>query len=421
MDTPRTANTSRCAQVLRSLIDPGRGPRLPWVMLRPRDFDGEDIFEGDFDFLIDEARFDEILARVFAICQEAGVSFILRQSSPFKRQIELLHDDQHRVTLEFWPHAELRTRGDVGRLSRGGVDYATYERLDARNREALLAALFLLHLHHKRKKLDVPLVRDRLAYFADRVADIPGLSGAMRGLLAGTVGLDAAHHTATAYLLEHNIPTVSPIAIAFKRLAWRIRRLAHWPSWRTIAVVGPDGSGKGTLIDAVQASPLGRRFRFKRFKRLFRKPLFYWGREPRNVREEKRLWLVLPVAWIAFSLAQLFGGWRRPLVLDRYFYDYFVRNVRLTATQPFRRIAAYGACSALAPPPRHLIVATCPPDVIHQRKQEMSREAIESLYAMYLDQVRRGRLPATLFCHTGVSMEESSRHALLFLGHPEPA
>ncbi|OZI63096.1 hypothetical protein [Bordetella genomosp. 11] len=418
MDSPPVFDSSACARALREFIELGQAGRIPCVMLRPRDTAGDGIFQGDFDFLIDEARFDEILRAVFSLCQAAGVSFVLRQSAPFKRQVELLDDSGRRVTIEMWPHAELRTRGERGRLSRAGVAYTAYERLDARGREELLAALFLLHLHHKGKDLRDALVRDRLAYFADRVGAVPGLRDAMNGLLAGTMEMDAAHQAATAFLRARGIPITSPTAIALKRLAWRARRVLHWPAGDTTAVIGPDGSGKTALMDGIESSPLGKRFRFRRFKRLFRKPLFYWGSEPRNVRDEKRLWLILPVAWAAFSLMQLFTGWRRPLILDRYFYDYFVRNVRLNSQGDFRRIAAYDLCTALAPRPRRLIVASCTPAIIHQRKQEMSQEAIAALYEMYLDQVRRSRVPSTLFCYTGARPELSGRQVLHFLGNP---
>jgi hypothetical protein len=161
--------------------------------------------------------------------------------------------------------------------------------------------------------------------------------------------------------------------------------------------------------------------RFQRFKRFFRRPLFYWAQhEPRNVRDEKLLWLILPVAWTYFSLSRLFTGWRQPLVLDRYFYDYFVRNVR-SETEPFCRTAAYGLCSALAPRPQRLIVASCPAAVIHGRKQEMTQSSIEAMYDMYLDQVKRGWLPLTLFCYTGASPEVSALHVNVFLGEPEAA
>jgi hypothetical protein len=204
-------------------------------------------------------------------------------------------------------------------------------------------------------------------------------------------------------------------------MAWRLHRALQWPSWRTTAIVGPDGSGKTSLIDDLRSGPQGKAFYFKRFKRMFRKPLFYWGQEPRNVRDEKRLWLVLPVAWTVFSLSRLCTGWRKPLILDRYFYDYFVRNVRRNSSGQFHRIAAYGLCSRLAPPPQRLIIASCPPEIIYRRKQEMTKPAIASMYDMYLDQVQRGRLPSTLFCYTGASPELSGLHVLFFLGDPESA
>ncbi|WP_427184337.1 hypothetical protein ACL598_25600 [Bordetella bronchialis] len=421
MTSSCTSDTSCCGEALHEFIQSAEAGRIPCIMLRPRGGDGDAIFQGDFDFLMDEGRFDQILQAVFSICQTAGVSFIVRQSSPFKRQIELLDERARRVTIELWTHAELRVRGSGGRLTRAGVSYGAYEQLCLSQREALLAALFLLHLHHKRKDLGAPLVRDRLAYFADRCGNDAALRGAMHALLAGTLDLDGAQQAGMAFLRQGGIAVIPPVAIALRRLAWRLWGALHWPSWRTTAVVGPNGSGKTSLIEDLRHGPAGKRYTFKRFKRMFRKPLFYWGREPRNVRDENRLWLILPVAWAVFSISGLWAGWRRPLMLDRYFYDYFVRNVRTNRQHPVRRIAAYGVCSALAPRPRRLIVASCPPDIIEKRKQELPRDAIVSLYGMYLDQVRRGRLPATLFCYTGASPEMSGRHVLSFLGDPEAA
>ncbi|HTJ99249.1 MAG TPA: hypothetical protein VL522_06465 [Bordetella sp.] len=414
-------NSTGCARVLRLLMELGESGRIPWVMLRPRDTEGDGIFQGDFDFLIDGERFADILRTVFVACQTEGVSFILRQSSPFKRQIELLDERGRRVMIELWVHAELRLRDGGGHLTRAGVAYSAYEELGAEDQRALLAALFLLHLHHKNKDLRLPLVQERLDYFANRVGHVHELRDALTGLRAGTLGLDAARGIAAAFLRERGIPVISPATIALKRLGWRLRRALHWPSWRTTAVVGPDGSGKSALIDDFKSGPQGKAFRFQRFKRFFRRPLFYWGKEPRNVRDEKRLWLILPVAWTYFSLSRIVTGWRRPLVLDRYFYDYFVRNVRRDSDQPFRRIAAYGVCSALAPRPQRLIVASCPSTIIHERKQEMTQAAIAAMYEMYLDQVRRGWLPSTLFCYTGASPELSGLHVGLFLGNPELA
>lgn len=409
-----------CTQVLETLIELGRTGRLPCVMLRPREIDPDDAFEGDFDFLIDGERFDEILRAVFTLCQAAGISFVLRQVSAFKRQIELLDERARFVTIELWTHAEFRTHDRRGHLTRAAVGYDAYRRMDADGRGALLAALFLLHLHHKGKDLRGPLVRARLAHFAAQTQDVPALHQVLMGLQAGSASLGEARRAAMAFLRGQGVAIESPWHILVQRSKWALCGAIRWPSWRTTAVVGPDGSGKSALIDDIKHGPLGRHFRFQRFKRFFRRPLFYLvQREPRNVRDERMLWLILPVAWTYFSLSRLFTGWRQPLILDRYFYDYFVRNVR-SPSLPFRRIASYGVCSALAPRPERLIVASCPAAIIHERKQEMTQEAIAAMYDMYLDQVGRG-LPVTLFCYTGASPEVSRRHVAAFLGGPDTA
>ncbi|OWT80290.1 hypothetical protein [Achromobacter sp. HZ28] len=404
------------------LIEAGAAGSIPWVMLRPRTLDPATVFDGDFDFLVDGARFDEIVHALFTICRDAGVSFALRQTSPFKRQAELLGDAGRRVIVEMWTHAELRTQERGGHLTRAGVAYAEYEKLNAQGREALLAALFLLHLHHKKKALDRPMVAERLAYFSAHNGAVPELSDVLEGLRSGALTLADARRTADHYLRAHGIVVSSPAAIALKRLAWRARTALHWPSWRTTAVVGPDGSGKGALIESIKQGSQGKQFRHQRFKRIFRRPLHHLvQRDPRNVRDEKMLWLVLPTAWTCFTLSRLLTGWGKPLLLDRYFYDYFVRNVRLSTPEPFRRIAAYRLCSALAPRPERLIVAVCTPEIIHERKLEMARDVIEAMYGVYIEQVVGGRLPLTLFCHTGGTLAASERDVEAFLRMPKLA
>jgi hypothetical protein len=410
-----------CVAVLQSLIKRGESEEIPWVLLRPRDIDAATIFEGDFDFLIDETRFADILQAVFSACQAAGVSFVLRQLSAFKRQIDLLDTGGRSVTLEFWPHAEFRTSGGHGHLTRAAIGYAAYRAQDKTRRGSLLAAIFLLHLHHKQKDLRLSLVRQRLAYFRDQPAMAPELRDVLQALESGTADHAAAQQCALAYLRAQGIAFDTPWRLLAKRLRWTAGNLLKWPAVHTSAVVGPDGSGKTALLNDVKKGPLKNQFRFQRFKRFIRRPFFHLKRsEPRNVRDEKMLWLILPGAWAYFSLSRWLTGWTRPLLLDRYFYDYFVRNVR-SHTEPFRRIASYDLCTRLAPRPERLIVASCPVPIIHERKQEMAEASIGQMYAMYIDQVVRGGVPATLFCYTGASLEQSLNDVSVFLRNPELA
>jgi hypothetical protein len=407
-----------CAQVLETLMHAGETGRMPWVLLRPRAFDDTTVFEGDFDFLADSRRFEDILATVFQVCQDAGISVIVRQHSAFKRQIELLDAEARRVTLELWPHAEFRLRASHGLLTRAALDYTAYEATPANERPSLLAALFILHLHHKQKDLRSDLVRARFDHFLGLPQLAPALRDTLVALRDGTMDLRQSHAMALDYLQSRHIPLKSPWQLVADRAGWTLRNLLKWPAPRTSALVGPDGSGKTALMDAVRHSTAGKRLRYRKFKRVFRRPLFHLRKsEPRNVRDEKVLWLVLPVAWLCFSASRWLTGWARPVLYDRYFYDYFVRDVR-DPGRTLRRIGAYDLCTALAPRPQRLVVASCPADVIHQRKTEMTQASIERLYQVYIDQVVRAGIPDTLFCHTGVALHTSGRQVAAFLNEP---
>jgi hypothetical protein len=408
-------NKGSCAQVLETLIQWGETGRIPLVQLRPRAFDDKTVFDGDFDFLIDEHRFGDILEAVFQVCRDAGVSFIVRQHATFKRQIELLDARSRHATLELWPHAEFRTRPSHGRLTRAALAYGAYASVPAEKRPSVLAALFILHLQHKQKDPGAGLARARLAHFLGQPGLPAELREALAGLETGGVNPAQAHARALGHLRSLGIPLESPVQVLAARFGRALRNAFKWPAPRTNALVGPDGSGKTAIMDAIQQSPLGKRMRFKRFKRVFRRPLLHLRKsEPRNVRDEKMLWLVLPVSWVFFSAARWLWGWARPVLMDRYFYDYFVRDVR-NPGRPLRRIGAYDLCSALTPRPQRLIVATCPTEVIRTRKTEMTAVSIDLLYKVYVDQVARSGIPETLFCHTGIALQTSCRQVVAFL------
>jgi hypothetical protein len=391
------------------------------VLLRPRAVDAASAFEGDFDFLADETEFARLLHTIFDACQAAGVSFVLRQSAGFKRQVDLLDAGGRSITLEFWQHAEFRVQGGHGHLTRAALPYTAWRDARPEQRDSLLAAIFLLHLHHKQKDLGAALVRERLAWFRERPGMEPGLRAMLQLLEDGRASHADAHARALAWLHAEGIPILSPWRLLARRMRLAAANAMRWPALHTTAIVGPDGSGKTALLNDLKKGPLKHIFRFQRFKRFIRRPFFHLKRsEPRNVRDEKMLWLILPGAWAYFSLSRWFTGWGKPLMLDRYFYDYFVRNVR-SQTVPMRRIATYDLCTRLAPRPERLIVASSPAEIIHDRKQEMTAASIGKMYAMYVDQVVRGRVPFTLFCYTGASLQQSLDDVSAFLRNPELA
>ncbi len=192
---------------------------------------------------------------------------------------------------------------------------------------------------------------------------------------------------------------------------WRL----NFTSASTLAVVGPDGSGKTTLIDAARTSAVGRGYSFKRFKRYFRRVLLHLRRQQdRNDLEENMPALILPLAWLTFSVSRLLFGWFKPIVLDRYFYDYLVRNVRHPQLA-LRTIACYPFVSRLLPKPGALVIAACPATIVHQRKAEMAPANVQALYQVYCDQVLKSGIRKTLFCHTGIDPQVSRQQFIDFL------
>lgn len=184
---------------------------------------------------------------------------------------------------------------------------------------------------------------------------------------------------------------------------------------KTIAVVGPDGSGKTSLINAVKRSDLAGSFRFKRFKRYFRRFLPYLFRQQdRNTREQKLLQFILPLAWLTFALGAIVFRAKRVTVLDRYFYDYFLRQ-DLNTGGNYGLIRNYKFWTKNTPRPKKLLVAMCAPEIVHGRKQEMSLATISSIYKIYIDQIIYADVPAVLFCNTALDEAVSCQQAVDFL------
>lgn len=200
-------------------------------------------------------------------------------------------------------------------------------------------------------------------------------------------------------------------------------RLSHKASksraWRcvqnTTALIGPDGSGKTALVEEFRKTRLGQRYQYQRFKRFFRRVLFHVRKSrDRNDLESKHPGLILPVAWPYFLWSRKISNRFRQVILDRYFYDYFLRDLRSKSVLPVR-VKHYDWCTKYVPIPSRLVIAMCGSKTIYQRKPEIQPEAIELLYRVYLEQIASSRPEHVLFCHTGLALSVSSQHFERFM------
>ena len=401
-------------RIATTLIDLADGVRLPMVWLRPRRLSLDTLCEDDLDFLYDPDGLFDILNTLFGLCRQEGLSLRLIQSDGFKTRMEILVTPGKVLQLEMWSHAEFRNADSHGHMSRCAIPFSAYRGLPEEQKNSALGAIFLLHLHHKEKALHSPGVRERLAYFVELKGMAPVLQSCMREMLVGHVTVEHGRVCAHHWVANAGLNVTGPYSFQFLKLKRFISGI-RVPACNTIAVVGPDGSGKTTLMEACRSTLAPAKFKFVRFKRYFRRVLIHVvRREPRNVRDEKMLWLILPVAWVHFMLVRLSTGWMRPALMDRYFYDYLAKDVRSTS-RPLQRITAYGALTCLVPRPAKLVVACCATQVILARKDEMQAASIDALYALYLDQACQSRVPEVLFCSTQQTIEQAATQMCDFI------
>jgi thymidylate kinase len=171
-------------------------------------------------------------------------------------------------------------------------------------------------------------------------------------------------------------------------LGWRCREYVR-PNGVMVAVIGPDGSGKGTLIEAARhfiSGPLH-----------FPTRVYHWrpgllpslgslllgrkddGAPVRNPHAKEPSGLTFSLLRLAYyTLDYVFGYWLlvRPylgrkciaVIFDRYFYDCLIDPVRFRISLPQWVVRAF---AILVPRPDLVILLTAVPEVIYSRKPEL--------------------------------------------------
>ncbi|MBU2947827.1 hypothetical protein [Zobellia uliginosa] len=151
----------------------------------------------------------------------------------------------------------------------------------------------------------------------------------------------------------------------------------------TIAFLGPDGSGKSTIIDQLIKEKLP----FKQHDYFHLKPIVSKGNSENvvtNPHEEKEYSTIKSILKLFFFMYQYNSGWvknikelkkkKSLIIFDRYYDDLLVDNKRYR----------YGASIKLAkffrvliPRPELYFILTAAPSVIYSRKQEVPFTELE--------------------------------------------
>jgi hypothetical protein len=419
-----------------------REQRVPVVQLRAKPVEERSAFEGDFDLICDPAAFASVVELALRACIAHGTSAVVDQSSPYKRRINFGdgHPDDT-IVAELWPHAELRTVDGRNRVAAvRWSDLRPYVTSSGQLPEAILGLLYIGHLHHKRKDLRAAEVLSRLEALQATLAarDDPmssRTSAILDPLLREEPDLPAAHRAAVTALTECGV-RIRPLTRATptrvrRAVARRTRRTAR-PAM--VPVVGPDGVGKTALVASVERGAVaeGRRVGHLVFKSIFRDAIpvrlllraarlrdrHTHDRTKRNLMEERHPHVVMISALTRWPLVR--RRWARSdghaadlVLVDRYFWDYLLvlRDPSVAA----RPITAHRAYAAVVPRPEQAIVLGCSTAVIHQRKQELSAEAIDALYRSYCRHIVSRRVPRTLLLSTEIDLGTTGARTVRFL------
>jgi thymidylate kinase len=232
-------------------------------------------------------------------------------------------------------------------------------------------------------------------------------------ILAG----DAAWFRREMRTLRTCLTGAPPLEPAWNRLTALAAEAGRWvsrllrPTGLVLAVLGPDGSGKGTILDDIERE-LGPAFR--RAMRMHIRPRFGHARhagpssDPHGV--VPRGWVsgALKIAWV---VAEFLWGWlclvwpakiRSTLILfDRYYDDMLVDPTRYRLDGRFNLARQF---APLIPRPDLWLVLTAPPEVLLARKREVTLEAARELVSKY--EAMASRLRGAVLINTAEPIDQ---------------
>lgn len=390
-----TITLDACRDLLRYL----NNLQFPFSQLRPKPLTLEECFVGDYDFLYDGKKKSELIKNIILFLKDRGISFVILRNNQYKLQVRIFdYNTSQSIILEFWSVCVIRAGFKNIHFS-SVITWKDLEQFISQESGAykihpnLKALIYVTHLRAKNKNLKKIEVIERLKYFKEYCMPRGPVYDSLIDVLEklATEKDDLATANKRALVLLKNINCYMPSVAILRSLNAKLDKLFSTSSPRNIiAVVGPDGSGKTTILKKSIRND-DKSIIYYKFKDLYRKhngidklirKCFADKNLKRNQLDERFSGIHFLSSRIVFFFFKLIH-WKRLIVLDRYFYDLFLTGIRDKGRKG-KVLWWYKFGIYLAPRPLCLLILDVPYEIAKNRKDEISKEDWDLIFNNYV-------------------------------------
>ncbi len=402
--------------LVNKIFESARSSHIPFVFIRPKDIKEPDIYQGDFDLLVKPDALNSFLYAVHKCCSDSCINFRINRVKKEKTALILFsHNSKKTVEFDLWTELDIKdpyfpksTYISWDNLEKTGNLYSVNNEFSLKH--DFSALFYLSHLYSKNKNINNIEVRNRLDFYSN----LENLSTSITNLLS-EVSTDKMRE-ANQRLKSKGLLSYSKMH-RFIKIMYRVKNDTSKKSG-IIAVIGPDGVGKTTIINKLEDIYNARYFRFKK---LFRKSFIYkilLMLTKRNLENKhnssleknqfddlqysKLFWISLLHGYI-LSVMTRFGKNR---IFDRYYMDLLITGSRFS-NQDLKTHPNSHYLINVAPTPYCIIQLDAPSELILERKEELSFSAIDQFRTKYFELSLASKTPIIIYINTKNSINDT--------------
>ena len=389
-------------QSIETLFDDLRSNSVKCLMIRPKALHDTSLFVGDIDMLISPDAYLNFLLCVKNICRKDGLSFYVKRKKHSKLELTIFDlSSDLTVMFDLWFYLDVRYGKNKKYISWETLidKHAIIEESGRFSLEKDFSALFYIsHLYSKKKDLSNKEVQARVTYFLNTEPS-EKICLYLQNLNEDT------YSKVYDYFLKQGYYDGTTASLT-RKLMFKLSSVGQFSN---ACVVGPDGVGKGTIIELLLERTASK---YYRFKKTFRKSLLYIlqhsllrnKKDSKNVFDEKNR---KNLFWFSLSrsyLVMLFNFGRKRLIFDRYFYDLMINGLRSESIK-MEKGDDFESKLKWAPKLKTVIQLDAPANVIRERKAELPDDKVDALSCLYLECAVSSHPKEFLYLNTDQSLD----------------